>query len=83
MKETGQQFNMASPDIPKEPKDKKETDEKQEKKETSKNPYFEEKEDSCVYLGVEVPKGQGGDLVPDKENFKDYFLSLAELLYST
>lgn len=75
MKESGQQFNMASPDVPKKPDDEKEkkADGEKEKKEASKNPYFEERESSCVYLGVEVPKGKGGDLVPNKEAFRDYF----------
>ena len=75
MKGPEQQFNMASPDTLKKPDDKNKegASEKQEEKEISKNPYFKEKKNSCVYLGVEVPKGKGGDLVPNKEVFNDYF----------
>ncbi len=46
---------------------------KEIKAEMSSDKFFEERENSCVYLGVEVPKGSGGELVPNKDAFSDYF----------
>jgi len=46
-----------------------------ERKEGLSKKYFEEREDVCVYLGVEVPKGEGGDLVPNKSAFENYYLT--------
>ncbi len=76
MKEQNQQFGAITP----EGADKKEPDKKDgdvsktpEAEELYSGEYFQEKEDSCVYLGVEVPKGSGGELVPNKKAFEDYF----------
>jgi hypothetical protein len=42
-------------------------------------PFFEDKTDSCVYLGVEVKKGDGGQHVPPKEAFAEYFYTEDDL----
>lgn len=47
--------------------------EAEKKQEELKAAYIEEKEDSVSYLGVEVPKGEGGPLVPDRQEFANYF----------
>jgi len=45
------------------------------------NEYIKETENSVSYLGVEVPKGEGGPLVPDRKESsgypakRDYFYS--------
>lgn len=76
MSEQNQQFNAVIPDNvghDKKENGKGDVTKRSEKKELASNKYFEERENSCVYLGVEVPKGSGGELVPDKKAFEDYF----------
>jgi len=77
MSEQNRQFNAVTPESgSKGKKDDNKRDDvvvQQEKTETSSEQYFEERENSCVYLGVEVPKGSGGELVPNKEAFANHF----------
>jgi hypothetical protein len=71
MKNFETKFNALTP----EEEEKKPQTPEEEKLETpaEKREYIEEKENSVSYLGVEVPKGEGGPLVPDKQESANYF----------
>jgi len=44
------------------------------------NEYIKETENSVSYLGVEVPKGEGGPLVPDRKESSGYFYTEEDYL---
>ncbi len=69
------QFNSIKTNIIKEETVKEGENVKDVKKFSNPNKYLEEREDSCVFLGIEVAKGKGGELVPDKSAFENYFLA--------
>ena len=53
-----------------------EAEEQREISRRSEEPYVVIGEKSVSYLGVEVPKGQGGRLVPKAEEFKEEYFYL-------
>lgn len=75
MRSPEQKFEAMAP-----PSDSSEKPEKQEEKKESprspEEPYIVIGEKSVSYLGVEVPKGEGGRLVPKPEEFKEEYFYL-------
>lgn len=45
-----------------------------------REPFIVEKDDSVSYLGVEVPKGEGGPLVPSRQESANYFYTEEDYL---
>jgi hypothetical protein len=41
--------------------------------ESRKNTPIAETEKTVAYLGVELPKGKGGDFCPKRENYQNYY----------
>jgi len=75
MRSPEQKFEAMAP-----PSDSSEKPEKPEEKKESprspEEPYIVIGEKSVSYLGVEVPKGEGGRLVPKSEEFKEEYFYL-------
>lgn len=67
------QFDIINPSTPAE-KEAEKPNNKQEEFNDLKQ-YLEDRGDSVVFLGIEIAKGKGGDLVPDKSAFENYFLA--------
>ena len=45
-----------------------------------REPFIIEKDESVSYLGVEVPKGEGGPLVPGRQESENYFYTEEDYL---
>ena len=81
MKNIESQFSALTPEAGGEKSKRKPPETpKPEKIAIGKPPYVIEKEDSVSYLGVEVPKGEGGPLVPDREEAAKYFYTREDYL---
>lgn len=50
------------------------------KEKPGREPFIVEKDDSVAYLGIEVPKGEGGPLVPDRRESANYFYTEEDYL---
>jgi len=50
------------------------------KEKPGREPFIVEKDESVSYLGVEVPKGEGGPLVPARQESENYFYTEEDYL---
>jgi len=81
MRNIESQFNSLTPETGDlEEKQKSSEIPEEEKTVIGQPPYIIEKENSVSYLGVEVPKGEGGPLVPDREESAEYFYTKEDYL---